>query len=119
MEAMGTHEARQALRDAAGYYTDDMDDLAAIVAGVLEEVDEIDLEEPYPEDRCHEIADGSVPVYTKDIFDLVPALAGYTISDPGLMPEDADIERMAQVMLYDILSNVAHQRLSARQAEQD
>lgn len=118
-DTVSTHEARQALRDAVGYYTDDMDGLAEIVSNVLNEVDEIDLSNAYPEDQCHEIADSNVPIYTRDVFDLVPALAGYNLSDPGLLPENADIEKTAQVMIYDILSNVAHQRLYKRQREDE
>lgn len=94
------------------------DKLEAIAADVLEQVDEIDLEDAYPEDQVSDIADGAVPIYTTEVFAIVPELAGYELSDPGLLGDDsADIERIAQVMIYDIMSNVASQRLYARQAD--
>ena len=93
--------------------------MRSILESVVEEVNEIDLDEAYPEDRCHEIADGAVPIYTADVYEIVPELHGYSISDPGLLPEDADIEKIAQITIYDIASNIAHQRLYERQQERD
>lgn len=94
-----------------------MSKLDSIIEGVIEEVNEIDLRETYPEDRCSEIADGAVPIYTYDVFELVPELIGYELSDPGLLGENPDIESIAQTMIYDQASNAAHQRLYERQQE--
>jgi hypothetical protein len=93
--------------------------MESILDSVISEVDEIDLEDAYPEDQCSEIADSAVPIYTREVYDIIPELAGYSISDPGLYGEDSDIERMAQVQIYDIASNVAHQRLHERREQEE
>jgi hypothetical protein len=111
--------ARTALYQQDVTPTDRMIDLAD---SVLTQVDEIDLSEPYPEDRAHEIADGTVPVYNADILETVS-------SDPSLWSREPEVGpafdgsptpvNIGAGVLYDILSAIAHSRLQERQDEAD
>ena len=111
-----THETRRALEQVAGHYHDDMDLMVPLAREVLDQVDEIDLDEPYPEDQANEIADAAVPVLSREIFGLMPALFRYEISDPGLFyGEETTLERLATVLIWDWLMLVAADALARRQ----
>lgn len=93
--------------------------ISAMCAGVLEEVDGIDLDDPYPEDRCSEIADAAVPIYTHEIMAAAAESAEIFAgpNDRGLIGDDATPERQVVAALYELASNVAHARLYERQRE--
>ena len=104
-------------RAATDYITTAGPVISAMCAEVLDEVDEIDLDEPYPEDRCSEIADSAVPIYTHDIMAAAAESADIFAGpeDRGLLGDDESPQRQIVVALYELASNVAHNRLYERQ----
>jgi hypothetical protein len=94
--------------------------LLELAVGVLLEVDEIDLEEPYAEDRCAEIADSAVPVYTSEIMETISEDVGLMAQEPELGPAfdgSPTPSNIAAANLYELASNIAHERLRERQQE--
>lgn len=90
--------------------------IEAMIAGVLEEVDEIDLDSAYPEDAVSDIADGAVPIYTHEIMACAAESAEIFAGpdDRGLLGDDATPERQIMVALYELASNIATDRLGLR-----
>ena len=67
------------------------------------------FEGAYPEDRLHEMADSTVPIYNSDRADILsndPELGH--LEDPGLCADDADIFTRIGVAIYEQLVNHAH-----------
>ncbi len=63
----------------------------------------------YPEDRIHEMADSSVPVYNADRAEALaddPSLA--YLDDSGLVADDADVYTRIGVAIYEQLTQHAH-----------
>lgn len=53
----------EARRELNGWLTNWGPTIEAMIAGLLEAVDEIDIAGAYPEDHAHEIADLAIPVH--------------------------------------------------------
>jgi len=67
------------------------------------------FEGAYPEDRIHEIADGSVPIYNADLADVLasdPEVA--YMDDPGLAEGCDDLYRRIAISIYEKLTQHAH-----------
>lgn len=96
-----------------------MDDkLDILVADAKERVrEEVDIFGAYPEDHVSEIADGMVPIYNSELYEIAPYLNGVELSDPGLLPENPDILDHIRITIYDACSNAAHQTLYEMQEE--
>lgn len=90
--------------------------IEAMIAGVLEAVDEIDLGGAYPEDGAAEIADLAVPIYTHEIMACASESAEIFAGpeDRGLLEPDATPERQIVVALYELASGIASARLHDR-----
>lgn len=100
------------------------DRMREFASDILAEVDDIDLDEPYPEDRCHEIADGAVPVYYHGQDELAADTPEILSMQPELGPANGSaydgsntIRNLLVAVLYEIASNIAHQRLQGRQED--
>lgn len=107
-------EARRELR---GWLTNWGPTIEAMIAGVLEAVDEIDLGGAYPEDEAAEIADSAVPIYTSEIMACAAESAEIFAGpdDRGLLGEEyATPERQIVVALYELASGIASARLHDR-----
>lgn len=64
--------------------------------------DEIDDDQPL--EVIHEIADSFVPIYYSDIFAVLRYLPGWELSDPGIAEGVTDISQLAQIHIYDAIS---------------
>lgn len=106
----------EAQRELHGWLTNWGPTIEAMIAGVLEEVDEIDLDSAYPEDAAIEIAGGAVPIYTHEIMKCAAESAEIFAGpdDRGLLGDDATPERQIMVALYELASNIATDRLGLR-----
>ena len=67
------------------------------------------FEGAYPEDRLHEMADGTVPVYNSDLADVLASDCQVaTMDDPGLSEGVDDLYRMIAISIYEKLVQHAH-----------
>ncbi len=76
------------------------------------------LESRYPEDELHEYADSAVPVYNRELAELLaddPGLA--TLDEPDLVPADADIWKRIQIAIYERLLQAGHEWLQEAKQE--
>lgn len=67
------------------------------------------FEGQYPEDRIHEMADGTVPIYNADLADVLasdPEVA--YMDDPGLAEGCDDLYRRIAISIYEKLCQHAH-----------
>lgn len=79
------------------------EDILANARGELRERrDEIAGDESH--DVIHEIADSFVPVYYTDIFAVLAELPCWELSDPGIAEGVTDISQLAQIHIYDAIS---------------
>lgn len=106
----------EARRELHGWLTNWGPTIEAMIAGVLEAVDEIDLGGAYPEDEAMEIAGGAVPIYTHEIMKCAAESAEIFAGpdDRGLLGDDATPEQQIMVALYELASNIASARLHDR-----
>ncbi|MGH2761396.1 MAG: hypothetical protein ACRDLD_02255 [Thermoleophilaceae bacterium] len=91
--------------------------LIDLTNAVLTQVDEIDLTDPDSKDRCHEIADNVVPVYTHEIMATISESIELAAVEPELGPAfdgSATPVNVAAANIYELVSNIAHQRLYDR-----
>jgi len=89
---------------------------------VRQEVREIDLREPYPEDRCHEIADSSVPVYTATLMELAAGDVNLAHAEPECGPAfdgEATPVNIIAANVYERLSNAANDELREYQEDME
>jgi len=76
------------------------------------------LKNPYPEDRLHEYVDTNIPVYYSDQIDCLASdhdLA--SVSDEGLLPENATVYDIIVASMYENLSSVAYEWLQGIEEE--
>lgn len=88
---------------------------------VVEQVDELDLDEAYIEDRLHEIADGTVPVYHSDILDVASSDYSLLTSTPEIGPAfdgEPTPVNIAAANIYERLYAAAADRLREREEEE-
>ncbi len=64
--------------------------------------DEFDGDQPH--DVIHEIADSHVPIYYSDIFAVLADLPSWELSDPGIAEGAEGLDKIAQIHIYDALS---------------
>lgn len=111
---------RSAIRALNDQLTDWGPELLNMADSVLVEVNEIDLSEPYPEDRASEIADSCVPIMNWDIMQAVSESLELANSEPEAGPaydgSPTPVNAAAGV-LYDLASNIAFSRLAERQQQ--
>lgn len=67
------------------------------------------FEGAYPEDRIHEMADGTVPIYNADLADVLASDPDVAyMDDPGLAEGCDDLYRRIAISIYEKLCNHAH-----------
>ena len=91
-----------------------------MVDSVLSDVDDIDLDDAYPEDRATEIADSAVPIYTHEIMEAATESIDIATGEPECGPAFDGSPTPSNIIagnLYDLASNIAHNRLAERQRE--
>jgi hypothetical protein len=95
--------------------------LRSIIADALEdfENEKADiLADAYPEDRIHEMADGAVPIYTSDVFQVAAnSPEARYVDDEGLCDPSRGAEHVIQVAIYEQVSNALFEALRAAQEE--
>ena len=91
--------------------------IQSMIEEVLQAVDEIDLQDAYPEDQVIEIADSAVPIYTSEVMECAAESAEIFAGpdDRGLLGENATPEEQIKIALYELASGIAHNRLNERQ----
>lgn len=78
------------------------------------------LNERYPEDRMHEMADGRVPVYYHDLARcLADDISLAELDDEGLAEGITDVFKRIQIAIYERLSAAAYEWLYEAQEEAD
>lgn len=93
-----------------------------LISSVCEQVRELDVTEPYVEDRLHEIVDSTVPFYTGDLLDLAAADNELATAAPELGPAFDGSPTPTNIIaanVYERLSNAAHQELHELQSAID
>ena len=76
------------------------------------------LEHSYPEDMLDEYIDSAIPIYYSDQIECLASdhdLA--TVSDPGLLPENASVYDIVVASIYEHLSSIAYEWLQEVQEE--
>lgn len=75
---------------------------------------------PYPEDRLHEIADSTTPVYNKQIMDLAASDYDLMLTEPEIGPAFDGTPtpvNIAAANIFEKLYAAADERLRERQEE--
>ncbi len=90
-------------RNADAYY-----DLLAATVGLFNEriqQDELTEEDDWS-DALHEVVDGQVPHYYREIFTVMAADGiDHEFDDSGLIPDTKDVSRICQARIYEALYN--------------
>lgn len=79
-------------------------------------------DEPYPEDRCHEIADGWCPLYTHETLKYAAADCSLATEEPECGPAFDGSPTPVNIIvanIYEKLSNALHQRLNELQESEE
>lgn len=100
--------------------------MSEMIADAIEEFDEYWYEDgkddPYPEDRCSEIADSSVPIYNYDLLHMAAQDNDLALSEPECGPAfdgTATPVNIIAANIYEALSNALYQRLYELQEDGD
>jgi hypothetical protein len=98
--------------------------LSDITEGAIRELDEYwndegGKDDPYQEDRCHEIADSWVPVYTYELLQMAADNLDLAHIEPECGPAfdgSATPINIIAANIYEALSNALHEHLYELQA---